>query len=75
MTAFLRARRIGKGKKDYISDLTKIAKEEREKILREKVREIIIEELQSSGINKRIDDISTSFISLDKKLENLHSFR
>lgn len=73
MVSFLRSRNIGKEKKNYISDLTKIAKEEREKILREKIREIISEELESSGINQRIVDISKSVNSVDKKIENLKS--
>ncbi len=73
MLKFLRDRRVGKGKKDYLSELSKIARDEREKILREKIREIITEELVNCGINKRIDDISKSLKNMDQKLENLKS--
>lgn len=73
MIQFLRNRRVGKGKNSYISDMSKIAKEEREKILRERVRGIILEELEVSGVNKRIDDVFRITQSIDKKLENLKS--
>ncbi len=73
MIDFLKARKVGKGKKNYLSDISKIAKEEREKILRERIREIIIEELKNCGINKRIDDIHASSKNLEKNLENLKS--
>jgi len=73
MIDFLKARRVGKGKKDYLNELSKIAKEEREKIIRVKIREIVLEELQGCGINKRIDDIHASNKNLEKNLENLKS--
>ncbi len=71
MFRFLRDRKVGKGKKDYFHELSIIAREEREKILRERIREIVSEELKNSGINKRIDDISKYSRSIDKKLEEL----
>lgn len=71
MLKFLRDRKVGKGKKDYFHELSIIAREEREKILRERIREIISEELKNSGIHKRIDDISTNTKNVDKKLEDL----
>ena len=73
MLKFLRDRKVGKGKKDYLSELSQIAKEEREKILRERIREIITEELQNCGVHKRIDDISKSTKYLEKRLEDLRS--
>jgi hypothetical protein len=73
MIDFLKARRVGKGKKNYLSDISKIAQVEREKILKEKIREIIIEELNNCGINKRIDDIHASSKNLEKNIENLKS--
>jgi DNA-binding Lrp family transcriptional regulator len=66
-------RKVGKGKKDYLYELSKIAREEREKILREKIREIIEEELINCGVHKRIDDISKSLKNMDKRLEDLKS--
>ncbi len=71
MLKFLRDRRVGKGKKDYLSELNKIAKEEREKILREKIREIVIEEFKNQGLNKRIDEISKKARNVEKRLEGL----
>ena len=73
MLRFLNDRRVSKGKKDYLMDLTKIAKEEREKILRERIREIVTEELKDSGITDRLDDISRSVRNMDQKMENLKS--
>jgi len=73
MLKFLRDRKIGKGKKDYFHELSIIAKEEREKILRERIREIVSEELKNSGVYKRIDDISKYAKSVDKKLGDLKS--
>jgi hypothetical protein len=73
MIDFLKARKVGRGKKIYLSDISKIAQEEREKIMREKIREIVLEELQHCGINKRIDDICDSTKSLEKNIENLKS--
>jgi len=58
MLSFLKDRKVGKGKKDY---------------LRGKIREIITEELKNCGINERIDDISKSLKSVDKKMEDLKS--
>lgn len=71
MLKFLRDRRVGKGKKDYFHELSIIAKEEREKILRERIREIVLEEFENTGIKKRIDDISRHSKSTEEKLENL----
>lgn len=71
MLKFLRDRKVGKGKKDYFHELSIIAKEEREKILKERIREIVSEELKNSGIYKRIDDISKYAKSIDKKLEDM----
>jgi len=73
MMDFLRGRRVGRGKKNYMSELSKIAKEERERILKRKIREMVSEELEDSGLNKRIDDIFRITQSLDKKIENLKS--
>jgi biotin operon repressor len=73
MLKFLRDRKVGKAKKDYFKELTIIAKEEREKILRERTKEIISEELKNSGIYKRIDDISKYNKSIEKKLDDLKS--
>lgn len=73
MFRFLKDRKVGKGKKDYLIDLTKIAKEEREKILRERIREIVTEELKTCGITERLDDISRSVRNMDQKMENLKS--
>jgi len=73
MIDFLKARKVGRGKKNYISDIAKIAQDEREKIMRGKIREIVLEELQHCGINKRIDDICDSTKSLEKNIENLKS--
>ena len=73
MIDFLKARKVGKGKKIYLSDISKIAQGEREKIMREKIREIVLEELNNCGINKRIDDIHASSKNLEKNIENLKS--
>jgi DNA-binding transcriptional ArsR family regulator len=73
MINFLKDRKVGKGKKDYLSDLSKIAKDEREKILMERVREIVQEELKNSGIRERLDDISKFTMSVEKKMEELKS--
>ena len=73
MLKFLRDRKVGKGKKDYFHELSIIAREEREKILKERIREIVSEELNNSGVSKRIDDISTYTRSIEKKLEDLKS--
>ena len=73
MLRFLRDRKVGKGKKHYLSELSKIAREERERILKDRIREIVTEELINCGINKRIDDISKYTKSLDKKIEGLKS--
>ncbi|NIO22631.1 MAG: winged helix-turn-helix transcriptional regulator [Candidatus Aenigmarchaeota archaeon] len=73
MLKFLRDRKVGKGKKDYFHELSIIAKEEREKVLRERIREIVLEEFENSGIKKRIDDVSNSVKDVDKKLEILKS--
>ncbi|UCC91295.1 MAG: hypothetical protein JSV39_03190, partial [Candidatus Aenigmatarchaeota archaeon] len=73
MLKFLRDRKVGKAKKDYFHELSIIAREEREKILKERIREIVSEELKNSGINKRVDDISQSLKNTDKKLEDLKS--
>ena len=73
MFKFLTERKVGKGKKNYLNELSKIAKDEREKILRDKIRELIIEELINTGINKRIDDISKNTQCLEKKLDDLKS--
>ncbi|MEE9323880.1 MAG: winged helix-turn-helix domain-containing protein [Candidatus Aenigmarchaeota archaeon] len=71
MFKFLTYRRVGKGKKDYLVELSQIAKGEREKIMRVRIREIIAEELQNSGVHKRIDDISKNTKTLEKMLEDL----
>ena len=73
MLKFLQDRKVGKGKKDYLSDLSKIARDEREKFLREKIREIVAEELKNSGIGERLDDISKFTQSVEKKMEELKS--
>jgi len=73
MFGFLKDRKVGRGKKDYLSELSKIAKEEREKILREKIREIVAEELINSGIQNRIDEIFREMKKVDKKVEELKS--
>jgi len=73
MFGFLKDRKVGRGKKDYLSELSKIAKEEREKILREKIREIVAEELINSGIQNRIDEIFREMRKVDKKVEELKS--
>lgn len=73
MLKFITDRKVRKGKKSSLSDLTKIAKEEREKFLREKIREIVREEVHDAGINKRVDDIFRITKALDKKVENLKS--
>ena len=73
MLRFLTDRKVRKGKKNYLTELSKIAKEEREKIFREKIREMILEEFQNSGIHKRIDDISENAKSLEKRLEDLRN--
>jgi DNA-binding transcriptional ArsR family regulator len=73
MINFLKDRKVGKGKKDYLSDLSKIAKDEREKILMERVREIVQVELKNSGIRERLDDISKFTMSVEKKMEELKS--
>ena len=73
MLKFLQDRKVGKGKKEYLSDLSKIAKEEREKFLREKIREIVAEELKNSGISERLDDISKFTESVEKKMDDLKS--
>ncbi|MCK5018683.1 MAG: hypothetical protein KAS32_16600, partial [Candidatus Peribacteraceae bacterium] len=73
MIDFLKGRRVGKGKKASIFDMSKIAREEREKILREKIRGIITEEFENSGINQRIVDISNSVKSTEKMIEKLKS--
>jgi len=71
MLKFLRDRKVGKGKKNYLQELSVIAREEREKVLKERIREIVNEELKNSGIHKRLDDIFTHSKNVDKKLENL----
>jgi DNA-binding transcriptional ArsR family regulator len=73
MLKFLQDRKVGKGKKEYLSELSKIAKDEREKFLREKIREIVAEELKNSGIGERLDDISKFTQSVEKKMEELKS--
>jgi len=73
MFGFLKDRKVGRGKKDYLSELSKIAKEEREKVLREKIREIVAEELINSGIQNRIDEIFREMKKVDKKVEELKS--
>ncbi len=73
MFGFLKDRKVGRGKKDYLSELSKIAKEEREKILREKIREIVAEELINSGMQNRIDEIFREMKKVDKKVEELKS--
>jgi len=73
MLKFLRDRKVGKGKKDYFHELSIIAREEREKILRERIREIVSEELKNSRIYKRLDDIFTHSKNVEKKLEILKS--
>ena len=73
MLRFLKDRKVGKGKKDYFHELSIIAREEREKILKERIREIVSEELNNSGVSKRIDDISKYTKSIEKKLEDLKS--
>ena len=73
MFGFLKDRKVGRGKKDYLSELSKIAKEEREKILREKIREIVAEELINSGMQNRIDEIFKEMKKVDKKVEELKS--
>ncbi len=73
MFSFLRDRRVGKGKRDYLAELSKIAKEERERLLRERIREIVAEELMSSGIHNRIDEIFKEMKKIDKKVEDLRS--
>jgi DNA-binding transcriptional ArsR family regulator len=73
MLKFLQDRKVGKGKKEYLSELSKIARDEREKILREKIREIVLEELKNSGIIERLDDISKFTKSVDKKMEDMKS--
>lgn len=73
MLKFLRDRKVGKGKKDYLSELSQIARDERERILRDKIREIVTEELINCGFHSRIDDISKMTKTLDRKIENLRS--
>lgn len=73
MLNFLRDRKVRRGKKDYISALSKIAKEEREKLLRERIREIVTDEMINTGINSRLDDISKSLKNFEKKLEDFKS--
>jgi biotin operon repressor len=73
MLKFLRDRKVGKGKRDYFHELSIIARKEREKVLRERIREIVSEELKNSGIHKRLDDISARTKNVDKKLEILKS--
>ncbi len=73
MLRLIRDRKVGRGKKDYLNDLSKIAKEEREKILREKIREIVVEELKNSGITERLDDISKFTQCVEKKMDDMKS--
>jgi len=73
MIRFLRDRNVSKVKKNAMGELLKIAKDERERFMREKIRELISEELENSGINRRIDDILKTVRKMDKKVENLKS--
>ncbi|MEM5871254.1 MAG: winged helix-turn-helix domain-containing protein [Candidatus Aenigmatarchaeota archaeon] len=71
MVDLIKSLKIGKAKKDYLNEIAKIAQEEREKILRERIREIVAEEIKNSGIDKRIDEIFELTKNLEKNLENL----
>jgi len=73
MLGFLQDRKVGKGKKNYLSELSKIAQEEREKYLRGKIRELIVEELKNSGINERLDDIFKFTKKLEKTIDDVKS--
>jgi|YelNatPaOPRAMG01_1025707.scaffolds.fasta_scaffold120314_2 DNA-binding transcriptional regulator GbsR (MarR family) len=73
MFNIIKSIKVSKGKKKYAEEIAKIAQEEREKILREKIREIIVEELQNCGINKRIDDVYDLAKNLEKNLEDLRA--
>ncbi len=73
MFGFLQDRKVGKGKKNYISDISKIAQEEREKYLKGKIREMIAEELKNSGITERLDDICKFTRNLEKNVDDLKS--
>ena len=73
MFSLFKDRKVGKGKKNYLAELSKIAKEEREKILREKIKEIVFEEIANSEIQKKIDDFSEQIKKLEKMIEDLKS--
>ena len=73
MFGFLQDRKVGKGKKKYLSELSKIAQEEREKYLKGKIRELIAEELKNSGINERLDDICKFTRNIEKNVGDLKS--
>ena len=73
MLDFFRNRKVGRGKKRSLSDMSEIAKREREKILRDKIRELINDEFKNSGIENRIVEISKSMEKMDKKIEDLKS--
>lgn len=73
MLDFFRNRKVGRGKKRSLSDMSEIAKREREKILRDKIRELINDEFKNSGIENRIVEISNSMEKMDNKIEDLKS--
>ena len=73
MFSLFKDRKVGKERKDYLIEISKIAKEEREKILRDKIKEIVLEELSKSELHKKIDDFSSQIKKLEKMIEDLKS--
>lgn len=69
MIRILRDRKVGKQKENSVNQMKEIAKGERDKILSQKIQEIVSEEMKNTGIHGRLDEINKKINRLDSRLE------
>ncbi len=69
MIRVLRDRKMGKQKENSINQMKEIAKGERDRILSQKIQEIVSEEMKNTGIQGRLDEINKKINNLDSRLE------